>query len=210
MQDFARIEVADSCHKPLIEQSHFDRPGDAAESLPPQIGCHFKRVGAEPGRAHEHVQLFGGQQADGSQTSAVPEPDRPLSFDLTRFGADQSPFNPQMLGIGRVAQEHQPGHSGFDYKRRAGIELQNDPLGPAAGGDNGSADRLLLEEGQGRREGDRTTGAGAGPDIDEPRSGHGLANPANHRLDFRKFRHGVRTELSGSLVGKRGESTRSL
>ena len=42
------------------------------------------------------------------------------------------PFEPQVLPVGRVGQQHQAGHSRFDGDGRAGIEDQQHSLGAAA------------------------------------------------------------------------------
>ncbi len=94
-----------------------------------------------------------------------------------------------MALIRRISQEHQSGHSRFDDKRRAGIEHDDNALRDAADHLDTAANGLTAHRSQGGCHRHGAAGATASSQMLQDPTFNRRADSADHRFDFRQFRH---------------------
>jgi hypothetical protein len=123
VQDFSRVEIADARNGTLVEQGDFDFAPAPAKLLL-KLSCgDGECVGTKFFRTQFYGKLFVCEQLHRAQAPAIPEEESLGAFpSLVAFSEMQA--ETQVLFVGRIGQQQQPGHTGLEDEHFFIIEAE--------------------------------------------------------------------------------------
>jgi hypothetical protein len=193
VENFGRIQVADSCDGMLIEQRNLDWSFAGPEAFAKEVGGHGERVGTDFSGFECCFELGGRKQANTSQATAVP------IHEFADLASSELAAKAEVFSRGRISNKDEAGHAWFENNGVAGIQMDDNSFADAADIVNSRSHYAATEVIDARRDGDWATSARGAFDVLDPGTDD-AQDAAAHRFNFGKFGHKYNLATEGTEI----------